>query len=160
MNWRAFRSGLQSVHLWAGLILAIPFILIGISGSIIIATDAFPEYAAPSAPARGEIQPLTNIIAAAQEVAPPGWPAAAIALPSRVGQAAAVQIALPPGRRPAGGGQNFVGRTIYVDPVSLKILGSTERRRAGAFDRSVRTLHIALMAPGLYGLQTVGFLDR
>jgi len=157
MTWRAFRNGLQSVHLWAGLILAVPFIVIGISGSIIVAIDAVTEYSVPSAPARGEAHPIADMIAAAQKAAPPGWPAAAIALPSHVGQAAAVQIALPPGRRLAQG-QNFVGRTIYVDPVSLKILGSAERRRAGAFDRNLRTLHIALMAPGLYGLQTVGFL--
>ncbi|MEA2824253.1 MAG: hypothetical protein QOF03_735, partial [Alphaproteobacteria bacterium] len=29
MSWNAFRKGLQLVHLWAGLILAIPFVLIG-----------------------------------------------------------------------------------------------------------------------------------
>ena len=39
MSWHKFRKGLQFVHLWAGLILAIPFVLIGLSGSIIIAMD-------------------------------------------------------------------------------------------------------------------------
>ena len=157
MTWRAFRNGLQLIHLWAGLILAIPFILIGISGSIIVATDAIAEYSPPSAFARGEVQSLTRILSAAQRAAPPGWLAAAIAMPSRAGQSAAVQLARPPGRRPPGR-QNFVGLTVYVDPVSLSILGSAERRRAGAFNRNLRTLHVALMAPGFYGLQTVGFL--
>jgi len=157
MTWRGFRKGLQLVHLWAGLILSIPFVLIGVSGSIIVAVDAAREYSPPSAPARGRVQPMTSILAAAQKAAPPGWPVATIAMPSSVGQPAAVQVALPPGRRPAGG-QNFVGLTMYVDPVSLNILGSAERRRAGEFDRDLRTMHVALMAPGSYGLQAVGFL--
>ena len=31
---RAFRRALQTVHLWVGLILSIPIILIGLSGSV------------------------------------------------------------------------------------------------------------------------------
>ena len=158
MAWHKFRKGLQFVHLWAGLILSIPFVLIGVSGSIIVAMNVMTDYAPPSAPARGEARPMTEILAAAQKASPEGWPVAAIAMPSRVGQPAAVQVALPPGRRPQGGGQNFVGLTVYVDPVSLKVLGSAERRRAGPFTQNVTSLHIALMAPGYYGLQVVGFL--
>jgi uncharacterized iron-regulated membrane protein len=158
MHWQKFRKGLQFVHLWAGLALAIPFVLIGVSGSIIIAMNVMSDYAPPSAPARGEMRPMTEILAAAQKASPENWPVAAINMPSSIGQAAAVQVALPPGRRPEGGGQNFVGLTIYVDPVSLQILGSEERRRAGPFFQNVTSLHIALMAPRYYGVQTVGFL--
>jgi uncharacterized iron-regulated membrane protein len=158
MTWRSFRNGLQFVHLWAGLILAIPFVLIGVTGSIIIATDMVRDYSPPSAPARGMVQPMTAVLAAAQEATPKGWPVSAISMPSSVGQSASVQVSLPPGRRPQGGGQNFVAMTMYVDPVSLKILGSEERRRAGPFLQNVTSMHIALMAPGFYGLQTVGFL--
>ncbi len=42
MSWRTFRNGLQQVHLWVGLTLSIPFILIGLSGSAIVA-DAEPS---------------------------------------------------------------------------------------------------------------------
>jgi len=157
VSWQKFRKGLQFLHLWAGLILAIPFVLIGASGSVIVATSLMSDYSPPSAPARGEMHPMTEILAAAQKAAPEGWPVATITMPSSVGQSAAVQVALPPGRRPQGGG-NFVGLTIYVDPVSLQILGSAERRRAGPFLQTMTSLHIALMAPGHYGLQTVGFL--
>src|SRR5258705_5515410 len=157
MSWRAFRKGLQLVHLWAGLMLALPFILIGLSGSLIIAMNLVRDYSPPAAPAKGEMQPMTRILAAAQQAAPEGWPVATISMPAKLGQAAAVQVALPPGRRPQQG-VNFVGLTIYVDPVSLKILGSEERRRAGPFNRYLTTMHVALMAPGYYGLQAVGFL--
>jgi uncharacterized iron-regulated membrane protein len=37
MSWQKFRKGLQFVHLWVGLICAIPFVLIGVTGSIIMA---------------------------------------------------------------------------------------------------------------------------
>jgi uncharacterized iron-regulated membrane protein len=157
MSWRAFRKGLQLVHLWAGLMLAIPFILIGLSGSLIIAMNLVRDYSPPAAPAKGEMQSMTRILAAAQQAAPEGWPVATISMPAKLGQAAAVQVALPPGRRPQQG-VNFVGLTLYVDPVSLKILGSEERRRAGPFNRYLTTMHVALMAPGYYGLQAVGFL--
>ena len=86
------------------------------------------------------------------------WPVATITMPSSVGESAAVQVALPPGRRPQAGGLNFVGLTLYVDPVSLQILGRAERRRASPFFQNLTSLHIALMAPSYYGVQTVGFL--
>ena len=158
MSWNKFRKGLQFVHLWVGLLLSIPFILIGVTGSIIIAMDVMTDYSPPSAPARGEMHSMSDILAAAQKAVPEGWPVATINMPSRVGETAVVQVALPRGRRPEGGGQNFVGMTVYVDPVSLKVLGSQERRRASPFRQVMTSTHIALMAPGSYGLQAVGFL--
>jgi uncharacterized iron-regulated membrane protein len=158
MAWQKFRKGLQFVHLWVGLILAIPFVVLGVTGTIIVAMDMVTDHSPPSAPARGEMRPMTEILAAAQKAAPEGWPVAAIAIPAALGDSAGVQVALPRGRRPEGGGQNFVGMTVYVDPVSLKILGTAERRRASPFRQNLTSLHIALMAPGSYGLQTVGFL--
>lgn len=158
MAWQKFRKGLQFVHLWAGLILAIPFVVLGVTGTTIVAMDMVTDHSPPSAPARGEMRPMTEILAAAQKAAPEGWPVAAIAMPAALGDSAGVQVALPRGRRPEGGGQNFVGMTVYVDPVSLNILGTAERRRASPFRQNLTSLHIALMAPGSYGLQTVGFL--
>src|SRR5258705_6924859 len=158
MSWRAFRKGLQLVHLWAGLMLAIPFILIGLSGSLIIAMNLVRDYSPPAAPAKGEMQPMTRILAAAQQAAPEGWPVATNSMPAKLGQAAAAQVALPPGRRPQQG-VNFVGLTIYVDPVSLKILGSEERGRAGQFNRYLTTMHEARMGQGYYGFKAGGFRE-
>jgi uncharacterized iron-regulated membrane protein len=157
MNWWRFRNGLQFVHLWAGLILAIPFIIIGATGSLIIGQDWLAELSVPAATAVGPVQPLTNIIAAAQKAAPPGWPVNAVSMPTHSGVAAAAQVGLPPGRRPRGD-RNLQGLTIYVDPVSLKVLGSELRRRQGEFNRNLRSMHIALMVPQYYGVQIVGFL--
>ena len=158
MGWQRFRKGLQFVHLWGGLICAVPFVLIGITGSTIIALNVINDYSPPSAPGRGEMKPMTEVLESAQRAVPQGWHIETIAMPASAGRPAALQMALPPGQRPSGFGQNYVGQTVYVDPVSLKILGTAERRRASPFMRSVTTMHIALMAPGSGGLQLVGFL--
>jgi len=157
MSWNSFRNGLQTVHLWAGLVLSIPFILIGVTGSIIVLIDGVSDLPIPSI-TRGEPQSLQRIYEAAKSAAPAGWSVAALVLPSREGEAVGAQLQLPPGRRPAGGGQNFIGSTLYIDPVSLKILDNVERRRAGPFMRSLTSLHIALMVPGFYGVRIVGFM--
>src|SRR5438270_11840575 len=102
MNWWRFRNGLQFVHLWAGLILAIPFIVIGVTGSLIVAQDWYAELFVPSATAVGAVQPLADIVAAAQKAAPPGWPVNALTMPTHAGTAAVIQVGLPPGRRPPG----------------------------------------------------------
>jgi uncharacterized iron-regulated membrane protein len=157
MSWNSFRSSLQTVHLWAGLVLMIPLILIGISGSVIVLMQSLPELTAPKATARGTVQPIARVIAAAQVAAPDVGEVAAVVLPQGPYDPMQVQFGPPPGTRPANGNLN-TGKTLFIDPVSLKILGNTERRRAGAFMRAMTTLHIALMAPGYFGLQTVGWM--
>ena len=128
MGWRSFRGLLQTLHLWVGLALSIPFVLIGISGSLILLIADINSFSPPTAPARGTMQPLTKILAAAQNATPDGYLVQSVTLAERLGKPAAVQIGLPLGSRPPQGA-NLVGSTIYVDPVSLKILGSEERRR-------------------------------
>jgi uncharacterized iron-regulated membrane protein len=45
--WWKFRNALQQVHLWIGLTLSIPFILIGLSGSAIVLVHALPDFKMP-----------------------------------------------------------------------------------------------------------------
>ncbi len=156
LRWNTFRNVLQKLHLWVGLALAIPFILIGVTGSIIIALTYQPALSEPAATAQGEIAPIARILAAAQASVPEGYEATTVVLPPSEGRPAAVQVGLPSGQRPAD--RNLQGLIVYVDPVSAEVLGTTERRRAGPFKRTVTAMHIALMAPGHYGLQTVGFM--
>lgn len=157
MGWWQFRKWLQLVHLWAGLTLGIPMIVIGLTGSLIVAQDWYADLSAPSAPARGPVQPIANIVMAAEKFAPPGWPVTVVGMPTHVGMAAAVQVGLPPGLRPPRG-RNLQGLTLYLDPVSLKFLGSQERRRQSQINQNLRSLHIALMVPQYYGVQIVGLL--
>lgn len=156
MRRRSFRSILQSLHLWIGLIFAIPFVLIGLTGSIIVFIQAMPDMTSPSAASRGEAQPLVKVVAAAEAAAPEFGTVAALVLPDSVGDPIRAQF-VPPGVQPANFNPNN-GRSLFLDPVSLEVLGDTERRRAGPFMQTVTSLHIAMMAPRYYGLQFVGFM--
>jgi len=159
MSWRAFRNGLQKIHLWVGLALSIPFILIGVSGSLIVVFSELPKYSLPAATAKGEMQPMTSILAAALATAPERWRTSLIIVPQSAGQPAVVQLALPEGQRPPrGAGQNFVAGVRYVDPVSLQVLEGSEIPRNGPVMRIMTMTHIALMAPAYYGMQTVGWM--
>jgi uncharacterized iron-regulated membrane protein len=157
MGWRTFRNALQKVHLWVGLIFMVPIILIGISGSIIVLMQSIPDLVLPAATARGEPQSIANIIAAAEAAAQGAGMVDAVVVPQRPGQPMQVQFGPPRGTRRTPQNLN-TGKTVFVDPVSLKILGDTERQRAGDFKRAITTLHIAMMAPGYFGLQFVGWM--
>jgi hypothetical protein len=150
--WWKFRNALQKVHLWIGLLLSIPFILIGVSGSLIVLVHALPEFGMPLSTSSGDYRPLTRIIAAANEAAPEGKSAGLIRMPQGAWEPASVQLTEP------GSAQNQLGDTIFVDPVSLEILGSAERRRNGEFMRFLTSMHLALMFPSYYGAQTVGWM--
>ena len=150
--WWTFRNALQQVHLWVGLTLSIPFILIGLSGSAIVVMHSIPDFQMPFSTSSGDHHPLTRIIAAANEVAPEGKSAALVRMPQGLWEPAIVQLNEPTGN------QNQLGDMVYVDPVSLEILGTAERYRNGDFMRFLTSMHLALMFPSYYGAQTVGWM--
>ncbi len=65
-----FKRTLQTVHLWMGLLLAIPIIVIGLSGSALLLQREILAYSVPAASADGEHAPLMQMIAAAEKAAP------------------------------------------------------------------------------------------
>lgn len=150
--WWKFRNALQQVHLWIGLTLSIPFILIGLSGSAIVVMHAIPDFSWPFSMSSGEHHPIARIISAANEAAPEGKAVALVRVPQGLWEPAAVQLTDPTGNG------NQLGDTIFVDPVSLEILGSAERYRNGDFMRFLTSMHLALMFPSYYGAQTVGWM--
>src|SRR5687768_5266370 len=85
LEWSSFRRSLQTIHLWAGLILSIPFIAIGISGSILVLQPEMPRLGLPHAPARGEIRSLEEIMAAARAVLPAESRITRLNMPQRLG---------------------------------------------------------------------------
>jgi uncharacterized iron-regulated membrane protein len=159
MSWWKFRNALQKLHLWIGLTLSIPFVLIGVSGSIIIAINWLPDFRVPFATASGEIRSINSILEAANKAAPEGQRAAIIRMPQGAWDPARVQLAIPPELAPEGArGQNLLTDTVFIDPRSLEVLGGEERRRNGAIMRVLTQLHLALMFPSYYGGQTVGWM--
>ena len=67
---RAFRRVLQTIHLWVGLILAIPIILIGLSGSALLLQREILSLSVPAASATGQSQSIARIVASAQSAEP------------------------------------------------------------------------------------------
>ena len=147
---RSFRQTVQTIHLWAGIILALPMILIGLSGSALLLQREILRLSLPAASAAGEPQPMSRILAAARTMMPPDARANALQPPQARGAAAAVQFALA-GRPP----RNI---EIYIDPVSLKVLGSAAIVRRGPVAQHLVDIHEYLMLPGRFGLPFVGWM--
>jgi len=146
---RAFRRVLQTVHLWVGLILAVPIILIGLSGSALLVQREILSLSVPAASATGQSQSIARIVASAQS-AEPNLRANSVELPSSSGRPAVVQFQIS--NRPPR------AMDVYVDPVSLKVLGSSEIIRRGPIRDVLVTIHEYLMFPGHIGLPLVGWM--
>ena len=146
---RPFRRFLQTIHRWVGLILAIPIILIGLSGSALLVQREILRLSIPAATAIGQSQSIARIVAAAQS-AEPNLRANSVELPTARGRPAVVQFQIS--NRPPR------AMEVYVDPVSLKVLGSSEIIRRGPVRDVLVTIHEYLMFPGHIGLPLVGWM--
>ena len=148
-RWRAFKHGLQTVHLWLGLILAIPIIVIGVSGSALLVQREILANSIPAATASGPSQPLTRIIGAATSAAPQDATPRSIVLPNGFRMPATVQF-------------DFAGRPprslVYVDPASLNVLGTSEVVQRGPVLAFLINTHAFLMMPTHIGLPFVGWM--
>jgi uncharacterized iron-regulated membrane protein len=124
-------------------------ILIGISGSALLLQREILDHSAPGATATGARRSLENIVAAARKAAPAMTTATRIDLPRTEGASASVRF------HPAvEGGADL---DIYVDPVSLKILGSSEVIERGPILAFLIGIHAFLAMPPPIGLPFVGW---
>jgi uncharacterized iron-regulated membrane protein len=143
----SIRKTLQFLHLWLGLILCMPLVLLGLTGTILV----FEKTILPAQhrTAAGAQQPIAAVIAAAAKAAPEHQTASLFIAPADGGMAT-VRFSQT-GR---GGGPGF-GAQIAVDPVSLAIV----KAQAGAsFLRQVHMLHANLLMSGRTGRTIVGWL--
>jgi uncharacterized iron-regulated membrane protein len=146
------RRLIGQIHLWTGLVLCIPFVLLGLTGSILVFQDelnqAFGSAARHVAPG-GAARPTSDIIAAARAVAPVGFVPIAYAAPTAAGELASVRLA-PPGR--SGPGTDVV--RIKVDPVSLETIPEPQ----DGLLRQIFFLHSTLLMKNREGRQLIGWL--
>ena len=149
MRWRSFRNGLMQVHLWLALILCLPMIVIGISGSALLLQREILAASIPSAGTSGEQRPIPLIVVAAQAAAPAGMVASRVELPRSAGAASSVRF------KPRKGEGAVID--VYVDPVSLKILGSSEVVERGPVLAFLIGIHAFLAMPPPIGLPFVGW---
>jgi uncharacterized iron-regulated membrane protein len=123
-------------------------IVIGISGSALLLQREILAHSLPSATA-GVRKPIPDIIAAAQKSAPAGTTAKRVDLSPRAGAPAAVRFGVAEEGKPE--------RDIYIDPVSLKMLGSEEVVERGPVLAVLITIHAFLAMPPPIGLPFVGW---
>ena len=150
MRWRQFRSLLQSVHLWLALILSLPMIVIGLTGSALLVQREILALSVPGATTPGVPRPIAEIVAAAEERAPEGMAASRIDVPRGPGWAATVRFTPSAPAIPE--------HDIYVDPVSLQILGDAEVIERGPILALLIETHAFLQMPPHIGLPFVGFV--
>ena len=145
-----FRRALQTIHLWVGLILCLPIIAIGLTGSALLVQRYIQIYSVPAASSAGTYQPLARMVEAAQAAVATGIKANQVELPLARGWPATVQFVMA--RQPV--------RTmaVYVDPVSLEVLGQKEVIRRGPVRDWLVATHEFLLLPGHIGLPLVGWM--
>lgn len=111
------RHIIGQIHLWIGLVLCVPFVLIGLTGSILVFEDELNSALGPAArhpAAGGAARPPSDIIAAAR-AAPASFVPVSYAAPGTAGQLASARLA--PARRDAPGADAI---RINIDPASLE----------------------------------------
>lgn len=151
---RLWYRALQQIHLWVGLLLCLPLVMLGITGSILVFEHELEDlFATPPAYtlAAGEAKPLAAIVDAARAAAPKDLSPGMVILPEGPGEPATVRL-MPAGR----GGPGPGGQVMLFDPVSLTVL-ETKAPTAGLM-RQIFLLHANLLAPGRTGREIVGWL--
>jgi len=144
------RHYLRTAHLWLGLILCIPIVVIGISGSALLIQSHYVSRSLPAATATGSEQTIMRAIEAALAVGPANSRLGRVDLSMRAGQPVTVQLQ-PPGRgvRPV---------RVHVDPVSLEVLGTNEVLPRGQALGFLINIHSFLMMRSYVGVKVVGAL--
>jgi uncharacterized iron-regulated membrane protein len=142
------------IHLWTGLILFIPLVLIGVSGSLLVVHEPLEALGKPKQEitvSGGPAKTYDEIAAAALKEAPKGARVTAFTAPETEADPAEVRVG-----RGARGGQ-----VVKVDPSTLEILAKEGGGGRGeGFDifRFAHDLHGRLLIEGRGGRQLVGWM--
>jgi uncharacterized iron-regulated membrane protein len=144
------RHTLRTAHLWLGLILCIPIVVIGISGSALLIQSHYWSRSFPAATASGPKQTIMRAIEAALAAGPQDSRLGRVDLSLRAGEPMTVQLQ-PPGR-----GVRAI--SVYVDPVSLEVLGTKEVVPRGQALGFLISIHSFLMMRSYVGVKVVGAL--
>lgn len=144
------RRLVRQIHLWTGLALCVPLVLIGLTGSLLVFEDELRAAFAPAPQARqGEARTAGEIIAAARAAVPRSYAPSSYIAPAAPGGLATVRLA--PLGGPGGGGQ---GVRVDVDPVSLAVYPNP----SDDFLRQVFFLHSTLLLKNREGRVLAGWL--
>jgi uncharacterized iron-regulated membrane protein len=142
------------VHLWLGVGLLIPFVILGVTGSVLVWHDDFERALEPQryAVSDGPSLPLEAHLASARTAFGPDFVVTQVRPPEHAGEPLVVQArakARPPeGQRPAT-------RSAWLDPATARVLDVANPRES-VFG-VMHTLHGSLMIPD-NGRKIVGWM--
>jgi uncharacterized iron-regulated membrane protein len=143
------RRLIGQLNLWIGLLLCVPLVLIGLTGSILVFEDELRAAFIPMPQAQaGGPHSAGEIVAAARAAVPQGHVPSSYAVPPAPGRLATVRL-LSPGRQ--GNARDTV--RVDVDPVSLAVFTDVP----DDFLRQVFYLHSTLLMKNREGRQIVGW---
>jgi uncharacterized iron-regulated membrane protein len=159
------RRILAFIHLWLGLILFIPLVVLGLTGSILVFGDELNlamGTAPPSATASGPARPVSEIITAARTAAPQGANPVGVRLGEAPGEPTTVRFAVrrDPSQPAPQGPPGLAGTVpVYVDAASLQVLetGPVLGAEGQSFMRLMHNLHGNLLITGRTGREVVGW---
>jgi uncharacterized iron-regulated membrane protein len=143
-----FKRVLQTIHLWMGLITAIPIIVIGLSGSALLLQREILAYSVPGASADGDHASFVQMIAAASKAAPENTTARSIVPSLYEGRPTTINFDTD-GQAPR--------MRVHVDPVSLEVLGTEPVTNRGPILSFLIRAHAFLMLPAPIGFPLVGW---
>jgi uncharacterized iron-regulated membrane protein len=148
---RSWRRTLHWLHLWLGVLLCIPLVMLGLTGAILVFDHEIDALIAPSLhqAGTGPSRPAAAIIEAAERAAPAGQFPSFYAPPTVPGSSATVRFVQP-------GGAGGPGAQVFIDPASLTVLGV--RPGPDGFIAQVHRLHANLLIAGRDGRSLVGWL--
>lgn len=163
-DW-SIRRILGWLHLWVGMILCVPLVMLGVTGSVLVFQHELAEWVEPSLhrASPGEARPIVEIIAAARALAPPETRPGFYFAPEHAGESVRVRFAAG-GRQAQGQAQGqpmspapaASPTIVYVDPVTLTPLGA--RQPSSGLLRQLRMLHANLLTPDRTGREIIGWL--
>ena len=143
------RQIIGKIHLWVGLALCVPLVIIGLTGSVLVFEDELQGTAAGHAAASSGPRPVAEIVAAARTAAPAGYLAATYVAPAEAGAMASVRLVPPQHDAPS-----FDAIRVRVDPVTL----TAAIDRQDGLLRQIFFLHSTLLLKNRDGRQVVGWL--
>jgi len=148
LSWRRL---VEQIHLWVGLLLCVPLVTLGLTGSVLVFADelrALLEPAGSHGTTAGAQRNVAEIVEAARSTAPAGFVPTFYRAPREPGGPALVRLV--PGSRSGAASESS---QIRVDPVSLAAVAEPPQ---GDLLRRLFLLHANLLMPGA-GRQIVGW---
>lgn len=178
---RTVRYWLQQLHLWIGLILLLPLVMMGVTGAVLVYAHDIEHLLGQGEPmpkTAGDWRSPSELIGAAKAaIREPGRIPIAVRWPIEIGEPAAVRLSRPgmAQERPAFRGEQgapqqqrgaqgrvpvqspFAGSLqVLIDPVSLELL-QTQQTMTG-WVRFFHDLHGHVLIAGGLGREIVGWL--